>query len=364
MLAKSSRCVLSITILTVVYILYLSYYYIDNHDSALSSHAFGSTNVQDVLATENKLKSLLQIPIELADLAGMGQRVAALASMIEATTSEPQVDSTRILDLTHKMFPWWRFTGSAFTPWTPPNQDEHRRTGIVISVGSTDFLFAAHLISTLRNVLDSRLPIEVAYAGDTDLPLAQRSALQDLGPSIKMVNLLEHFGENATGLCTGGFATKPFAAIASAFQHVILVDADAVFLQAPDDLFEEDPGLAETGTLFWHDRQYPHKGQFSRRDWVEQMLHGQEPSRTLRKTAFWNEDLAEQMDAGVVCLDKSRGGVFASLMFAAWMNTREVREGVVYGHVHGKLPRDLSGPLERSLNLVPCIMDFCTVLQA
>ena len=47
---------------------------------------------------------------------------------------------------------------------------------------------------------------------------------------------------------------KPFALLASKYPRTILVDADAIFLRSPDDLFDQHAGLSETGALFYHDR--------------------------------------------------------------------------------------------------------------
>jgi hypothetical protein len=44
------------------------------------------------------------------------------------------------------------------------------------------------------------------------------------------------------------WAIKPFAALASTFEKVIVIDADSVFLQPPENLLSET-GWQETGTL-------------------------------------------------------------------------------------------------------------------
>lgn len=49
---------------------------------------------------------------------------------------------------------------------------------------------------------------------------------------------------------------KLFAVLASRCQRTIFLDADAVFLQSPDRLFETKAGLMEIGALFWHDRAF------------------------------------------------------------------------------------------------------------
>ena len=51
----------------------------------------------------------------------------------------------------------------------------------------------------------------------------------------------------------GGWAIKPFALLVSSFAEAVLMDADVLFVQKPEVLFEH-PEYATTGTLFFHDR--------------------------------------------------------------------------------------------------------------
>jgi hypothetical protein len=51
-------------------------------------------------------------------------------------------------------------------------------------------------------------------------------------------------------------AVKPYAALMSSFEEVILMDADACFLRAPELLFDH-PEYLRTGSLFFHDRILP-----------------------------------------------------------------------------------------------------------
>ena len=289
-------------------------------------------------AAQSDLDHLLSMPFDVSDLSGMGRRFSAFSALIESTSSCCSISPAPLLYALDEQFPWMNPSHLQYTPWSSQRHQRRQTTGIVISVGTADFAFAYRLIRTLRNELNSTLPIEVAYAGEPDLSYRGREILQGLGPNIELVNLLQYFDNAIIGLSDGGFATKPFAMLASRFEKVILVDTDVVFLRAPDHLFQNDAGLKDTGTLFWHDRAYAHQGKFSRRDWIEGMLRGQNPSSALRSSPFWKHDLWEHMDSGVVCLDKSRSNVFANLLFTVWMNTKEVREGLIYGHLHGMPP--------------------------
>ena len=281
---------------------------------------------------ETDLRAALESPIAMSNFTAMGGRISKFSKLSEALQSHASLDRKPVISLLGEQFPWWNTTKSRYAPWTTSSRAE---TGLVMCVGSNNFLLAAHLISTLRNVLGSTLPIEVFYAGDDDLPAARRLDLKALGSNIETVDLLEYFDEAVAGLRRGGYAMKPFAALTSSFQRVILVDADVLFLQQPERLFEEYPGLIETGTLFWHDRAYFHVGDFSRRDWVKGLLAGKNASALLEQSLFWQHDLWQEMDSGVVCIDKGKSTAFMGLVFATWMNTEKVREEIVYKAVLG-----------------------------
>ena len=295
-------------------------------------------NQNGATAAQSDLDYLLGLPLDIFDLSGMSRRFLAFSALIESTRSCSSISSAPLVHALEEQFPWLNPSHLQYTPWTAQRHQRRETTGIVISVGTANIAFAYRLIHTLKSDLKSTLPIEIAYAGESDLSYGERDMLQALDPAIEFVNLLQYFDNAIVGLSNGGFATKPFAMLASRFEKAILVDTDVIFLQAPDHLFASDPGLINTGTLFWHDRAYVHPGKFSRRDWIAGILQDQSPSLTLRASTFWKHDLWEQMDAGVVCLDKSRSDVFANLLFTVWMNTKEAREGIIYGHLHGTLP--------------------------
>lgn len=126
--------------------------------------------------------------------------------------------------------------------------------GIVIVTGREHFRYAAHLITNLRDVLGSKLPIEIAYAGEDDLPRDHRVALRSLGDEVFFLDVLSVFSDDTLMLKDGRSAIKPFAVLASRFQQVILMDADAVFLQKPETLLDAHQGFKSTGVLLFHDR--------------------------------------------------------------------------------------------------------------
>src|SRR5205814_1779974 len=145
--------------------------------------------------------------------------------------------------------------------------------GLVIAAGKNNFRFACHLIVSLRNIHNSTIPIEVAYAGEDDLPIQFRKVLKSLGTDVETLDVTAVFDDATLDLQHGheGWAIKPFATLASRFEQVILLDADAVFLQSPEVLFQHS-GYLETGTLLFHDRLLAKGGYPARKTfWEKQM---------------------------------------------------------------------------------------------
>ena len=280
------------------------------------------TPAQVAAKTTKDLRGMLQTVMKTSDLAGMGARMGPFAQLIEATAADTSIGQDPLRSLLSQQFPWWKWTRAQYTPWI-----RHRRTstGMVMCVSDKTAPAAAQLISTLRNIVNSALPIELAYAGDGDLSPATREILLKVDKDLSFIDLLDIYDDSAVGIRHGGSFMRPFAMLASSFEEVILVDTDVIFLQAPDAVFYQHPSLRASGTLFWHDRAYRPPADFSRRDWVKGLLKEREPSSSLVDSLFWTDDLWQEMDAGVVCMDKSRPAVFMSLVFATWMNSEPVR---------------------------------------
>ncbi|KAI9850550.1 MAG: hypothetical protein M1838_005472 [Thelocarpon superellum] len=300
----------------------------------------GIAGHQSALAAEGaarRLQAMMDQPSSQHNISAKAEHGALFTSLLEVLNADQSLDRHPFLDLLQRDYPWLRPGPPMYLPWSSPtaNDDKETATGIVICVGTKTFIYAAHLIGTLRNVLGSTLPIQIAYAGDDDLPQAQRAQLISLGEEIETLDLLTVFDGQDIGLNQGGFALKPFAMLASHFHRVILMDADIIFIQKPDDIFETSPGLIETGTLFWHDRAQARRPSEDRREWVLDLLGGREPSRMLSQSLFWESDLSGEMESGVVCADKGRPGVFMSLIFAAWMNTDQGGKPQLYAHSYG-----------------------------
>ncbi|KAL8714591.1 MAG: hypothetical protein Q9220_001539 [cf. Caloplaca sp. 1 TL-2023] len=206
---------------------------------------------------------------------------------------------------------------------------------ILIPTGKSTFRYACHLISNLRETLGSKLPIEIFYAGDEDLPEDYRDYLTSLGRDIITVDITQVVDDASLDLRNGAWAIKAFSVIASQSEQVMVIDADAVFLQQPETIFDQHTGYKDTGALLFHDRLL-WKSLFKERHnwWRNQMKHGS-PSKALSKSRVYNEGWAEECDSGVVVLDKRRLSILLGSLHIAWQNMKKVREEWTYKIQYG-----------------------------
>jgi len=231
---------------------------------------------------------------------------------------------------------------SIYRPWSldhepPASPLADRGHSFVICAGSGNYYLAAHLIRSLRRVHGSTTLFEVAYAGTDDLQPKHRDFLAGLGSNIEFLDVLQRFPAARWDLAKSGWAMKPFALLASARPRAILMDADALFLISPDSLFDEHPGLAKTGTLFFHDRAAT-GGDDDRRNWVKDQIAaaGIEPSDYLaNESLFYSGATWYEQDSGVVAVDRTNTRALLGLMFTTWMNTKDVRDEVTYKVFYG-----------------------------
>jgi hypothetical protein len=91
-----------------------------------------------------------------------------------------------------------------------------------------------------------------------------------------------------------------FALVASPFVETVLVDADTVFLHAPDAVWDENEGLRTTGVLLFKDMTRPIKNNAARL-WLSSFMH---PSPTLRETRLFRGLSKDEVESGVVFVNK------------------------------------------------------------
>ncbi len=204
----------------------------------------------------------------------------------------------------------------------------------MITTGIFTFRFACHLVVAIREVHQSKLPIQIVYAGDVDLPSKNRDVMMSLVTDVEFLDILTALDDETLKLSESGWATKSFAALVSKFEQVILLDTDCVFVQPPEVIFDQR-GYQHTGSLLFHDRLLWHHSFADRHEWWHKQMRHHTPSPALLKSLVWMEDYAEEGDSGLVALDKSRLGVLTGLLHICCQNTYAVREEITYKITYG-----------------------------
>jgi hypothetical protein len=88
-------------------------------------------------------------------------------------------------------------------------------------VGKDQFIYAVHLISTLKHIHQVPYPIQVVYASDNDLPIEYRLALKGISEDVETFDVLHFFDEKMVGIEGIGWSIKVFAILASPFEQVM-----------------------------------------------------------------------------------------------------------------------------------------------
>lgn len=306
----------------------------------------GDAALQKLLHTVSTTSTYFtDYPLPASEFAKMGKRLQVLQDWIEASqalsTQMTGEDASALrggIDQTAlSLFPWLRnpsrTTNSSLSHLRQKFKPGSK--GIVIPTGQNTFRYACHLIGNLRNALGSKLPIEIVYAGDSDLPSNYRDFIKGLGSDIDTVDILRVFDDATLDLQHGGWAIKTFAALGSQYEQVVVLDADAILMQPPETILDSHSGYESTGSLLFHDRLLWQGAFKERHEWWEKQLEHHAPSNALSKSRVYNENYAEECDSGLVLLDKSRLPILLGLLHACWQNTKVVRDDWTYKMGYG-----------------------------
>ena len=153
----------------------------------------------------------MEASLEDPHLFSMGKYVNTFTTYLNAILAEPSIDRRKFHHLRQRYFPWWfHSTKTTYVPWKAQHDPQ---AGIVMTVGKGNYVVASHCIQTLRNVVNSTLPIQIFYAGDNDLPELYRKEIKALHPSIETTDILQYFNE--TTVVIHGYVL--FGAIHSSF---------------------------------------------------------------------------------------------------------------------------------------------------
>jgi hypothetical protein len=218
--------------------------------------------------------------------------------------------------LEQKLFPWWLHR-QIDDPLKQYHGENDTSKGIVICTGNKHFRLTLVGLTALA-LIGNELPIEVVYSTSHDLSLENRQELKKSFPNVRLIDIsATSIDDNYLEL--RGWEIKPFAVLVSQFRHVLLMDADVLFLEKPSILFE-NPYYLKTGTLFFYDRISLSDETIK---WIQTLLtnHNNQslPSRT--------------QESGVVLIDKARALV--GLLSTCKLNDHQEREQVTYRRLYG-----------------------------
>eukprot|EP00833_Pecoramyces_ruminatium_P002740 jgi/Orpsp1_1/1176772/evm.model.c7180000058937.1 len=239
-----------------------------------------------------------------------------------------QDDNSSLMKLFNKvhknLYPW--IYGKKYLAIDELMNSYHGR-GIVICTGSFHFKYAQSTIDTLRNLIKTKLPIEIFYNGVEDLNVEEQQTLLAY-PNVYLSNIDDYF--NSDIIRCKKWAIKPYAALASRFSEVILIDADAMFIRDPAELFKSR-GYEETGTLFFRDRTLQKSTVNDSLAWFKEWA--KDPLTETKSSRFWNGITVHEMDSSAVVINKEKA--ILGLLSVCKLNEFVIREGMVYRHVHG-----------------------------
>lgn len=168
--------------------------------------------------------------------------------LLEMARTRPEIDF--FLRLEKRLFPWLHYARqTSFSLMR-----SYKGRGLVFCAGNNQFEFVVTSIQAIRNRLKSTLPIQVFHMGDYDLSPERQTYLRSLAKDIEIVDVTQILDNDYMKL--GGWAIKPFAMLASSFEEVMFVDADAYFLQVRSVLFLGDRLSyrypCAVGLTFWY----------------------------------------------------------------------------------------------------------------
>jgi len=143
--------------------------------------------------------------------------------LVQLAKTQPEVNF--FLGLEKRLFPWVHHARrTSFSL-----HKTYSGKGLVFCAGNGQFEFVVTAIQALRSRLKSTLPIQVFHMGEDDLSNDRQVYLRNMAKDIELVDVTQIL-DNAH-MKLGGWAIKPYAMLASRFEEVMFIDADAYFLQ-------------------------------------------------------------------------------------------------------------------------------------
>jgi hypothetical protein len=141
---------------------------------------------------EKDQKSMKEINI--ADVADRFKVLLELQWLQDQLDSPPSIIPKTVLDerkerlqvtfdnLWHVLMRWTNKSSKQVRTFASLSQHLNIERGILIPVGNNQFQHALHLVSTLKHVHKTSLPIQIVFAGNDDLTKERRAALGEAIP--------------------------------------------------------------------------------------------------------------------------------------------------------------------------------------
>jgi hypothetical protein len=127
--------------------------------------------------------------------------------------------------------------------------------GLVIAANGIRYRYITGVymnIYVIRNLYGSDIPVEIVYVGEDEaFTTLMKNELLNLG-NVKLIDLTERLNTNVNKNKLIGYRTKPLAVIASSFEEVVLMDADALSFVDPYYFFKLD-GYINNGMVLYKD---------------------------------------------------------------------------------------------------------------
>jgi len=128
-------------------------------------------------------------------------------------------------------------------------RESFKGRGIVIPAGGVKYFPCAWVNIRMLRRHGCKLPIELWHLGPEEMPPTMRELLEPF--DVRVVDALE-YRQRFPARILRGWELKPYAIMHSAFEEVLLLDADNVAVLDPTFFFQTTE-YRETGSIFWPD---------------------------------------------------------------------------------------------------------------
>jgi hypothetical protein len=267
---------------------------------------------------------------ESVDFELLGDRLRVFRQLLQRVLSKR---SSRINAETKAQIEFLSKIDKILFPWIKPTfestlsmRTQFRGNGIVVCVANRHTPMVIAMIRMIREVHRSKIPVDVFYIGEKDLSKKNRKLLESLS-QVKTKNILDYFDNDILDL--EGYSVKVFALLASSFRNAMLIDADTVFLQPPERIFEH-PSFQTHHAIFFRDRSlYSSSDEMIK--WFHDILP-KPPSEFSQEFRIFQGKTKHEQESGVVLIDKLHA--LPGLLAVCSLNVgkyRKVTYKVVFG---------------------------------